>query len=70
MGSSVESSILWENVSVGAGAQVTNSILADNVVVGINAVLDGVIAGRGAQIAAGAKVPRGTTIEAGGRYDG
>ena len=70
MGSSVESSILWENVSVGAGAQVTNSILADNVVVGINAVLDGVIAGRGAQIAAGANVPRGTTIEAGGRYDG
>ena len=70
MGSSVESSILWENVSVGAGAQVTDSILADNVVVGINAVLDGVIAGRGAQIAAGANVPRGTTIEAGGRYDG
>lgn len=70
MGSSVESSILWENVSVGAGAQISDSILADSVVVGINAVVSGVVAGRGAQIAAGANVPRGTTIEAGGRFEG
>lgn len=69
MGSTVQSSILWQNVTVSPGAEVTDSILADNVVVGINAVLRHVVAGRGAQVAAGAVVPPGTSIEAGGRYD-
>jgi mannose-1-phosphate guanylyltransferase len=70
MGSTVQSSILWENVTVSAGATVTNSILADNVNVGVNAVLDHVVAGRGAQVGPGVTVPPGTSIEAGGRYDG
>jgi len=70
MGSSVERCILWENVTVSAGAQVSDSILADNVFVGANAVVAGVVAGKGATIGAGAVVPRGTSIEAGGRYDG
>lgn len=70
MSSSVEDSILWEHVTISAGAQVKDSILADNVFVGVGAVLNGVVAGRGAQIGPGAIVPPGTSIEAGGRYDG
>ena len=70
MGSTVQSSILWENVTVGAGAEVTDSILADNVVVGVNAVLRGVVAGRGSRIGPGVTVPPGTSIDAGGSYDG
>ena len=69
MGTTVQNSILWENVTVSAGAQVIDSILADNVFVGTGAVLQGVVAGRGAQIGAGVMVPPGTSIEAGGRYD-
>jgi mannose-1-phosphate guanylyltransferase len=69
MGTTVQNSILWENVTVSAGAQVIDSILADNVFVGTGAVLQGVVAGRGAQIGAGVVLPPGTSIEAGGRYD-
>ena len=69
MGTTVQNSILWENVTVSAGAQVIDSILADNVFVGAGAVLQGVVAGRGAQIGAGVVLPPGTSIEAGGRYD-
>ena len=69
MGTTVQNSILWENVTVSAGAQVIDSILADNVFVGTGAVLQGVVAGRGAQIGAGVVLPPGTSVEAGGRYD-
>lgn len=69
MGSTVQSSILWENVTVSAGAEVVDSILADGVTIGIGAVLHHVVAGRGAQVGPGVTVPAGTSIDAGARYD-
>jgi mannose-1-phosphate guanylyltransferase len=69
-GARVTGSILWEGVSVETGAMVDGCILADGVVVEAGAQAVGVIAGKGARIGAGVSVPRGTSIEAGGRYDG
>ncbi len=66
----VTDSILWEGVTVGKGAVVERSILADGVIVGDGATAAGVVAGKGASIGAGAVVPQGTSIDAGGRYDG
>ena len=57
MGTTVQNSILWENVTVSAGAQVIDSILADNVFVGTGAVLQGV--GGGGQIGGGRGAPAG-----------
>lgn len=69
-GARVTASILWEGVTVGAGALVERSILADGVTVGEGAVVAGVVAGSSAAIGAAAVVPEGTSIGAGGRYDG
>lgn len=70
MGAEVESSILWENVTVSPGARVAHSILADGVVIEPNAVLSNIVAGRGARVAAGVVVEPGATLEPGARYDG
>jgi NDP-sugar pyrophosphorylase family protein len=59
----LERSVLWDHVEVGRGSVVLDSVLADEVRVGCGARLEGVIAGRGATIADGAVVPRGTVIE-------
>ena len=66
----VAHSILWEDVRVGEGAVIEHSILADGVEVGPGAHLIDAVVGSGAIIAAGCEVPRGTSIEAGARYDG
>lgn len=66
----VSDSIIWEDVSVEMGAVVERCILAEGVVVGAEAQAVGVIAGKGAGIAAGVTVPPGTSIDAGGVYDG
>jgi mannose-1-phosphate guanylyltransferase len=66
----LERSVLWDHVEVGRGSVVVDSVLADEVRVGCGARLEGVIAGRGAKVADGAVVPRGTVIEPGGQFGG
>lgn len=68
-GAEVRGSILWERVTVQAGARVVNTIVADGVMVGEGACLEGAVVGSGATIRPGAKVPPGTLIEPGARYD-
>lgn len=66
----VSHSILWEGVHIGEGAVVERSILADGVEVGPGARVIDAVVGSNAVIAGGCEVPRGTSIEAGARYDG
>lgn len=66
----VSHSILWERVRIGERAVVEHSILADGVEVGPGARVVESVVGSGAVIAPGCEVPRGTSIEAGARYDG
>jgi mannose-1-phosphate guanylyltransferase len=68
-GATVEGSILWEGVSVGTGATVRNSVIADGVVIGEGATVTGAVIGSGAIVEAGAEVRRGTSVDAGARYD-
>lgn len=68
-GAAVECSVLWEKVTVEARARVMGSILADGVIVGECATVDGAVIGSNAEVAPGATVPRGTTIEARGRFE-
>lgn len=65
----IENSVAWEGVKIGAGARVIRSILADGVTVGEGASLERVVVGRGATIPAGSRVPPGTSLESGARYD-
>lgn len=67
-GSAITASVLWERVEVGRAAIVNRSVLADGVHVGDGARLEGIVAGAGAVIAAGAAPPPGTRIDCGGSY--
>jgi NDP-sugar pyrophosphorylase family protein len=69
-GATLDVSIAWEHVHVGAGAVVRASILADGVIVGEGATLDGVVAGSGARFPAGASPARGTVVQPGETYAG
>jgi ADP-glucose pyrophosphorylase len=40
---SVNESILWDNVEVGAGARVRRAVLADNVKIGANEVIENAV---------------------------
>lgn len=60
----VGSSVLWDGVAVDAGARVVRSVLATGAHVGVNAVLEGVILGHGAEVAAGERPPPGTELDA------
>lgn len=66
----VSHSILWEDVHVGEGAVIERSVVADSVEVGPGARVIEAVIGSGATIAPGCEVPRGTSVEAGARYDG
>ncbi len=68
-GAEITASILWERVEVGKNAIVKRSVLADGVHVGDGARLEGIVAGAGAVIAAGAVPPPGTRIDCGGTYE-
>ena len=64
-GANVDSSILWERVTVGANASIKDSVVADGVTIGEGARLVGAVVGAGATIPPGAQPPAGTVVEAG-----
>lgn len=67
----IERSVLWNGVTVGAGAVVRDAVLASGVVVGEHAVVDHAVVaddvriGAGAHIGPGARIEPGTTIARG-----
>jgi NDP-sugar pyrophosphorylase family protein len=59
----IEDSVLWERVRVGAGARIRRSVLADDVYVGAGAILDEVVAAHGVAIPDGAVIEPGTALD-------
>ena len=53
-----------------ADASITGSIVADHTVIGAGAELSGAVIGSGCNIAPGSKLPAGTSLQPGTRYDG
>ncbi|MCK9518423.1 MAG: NDP-sugar synthase [Dehalococcoidia bacterium] len=68
-GASISDSVLWENVTVCEGAHISSSIVANGTVIGPGAVVEQAVVGAGVTISAGARVPAGTSLDAGARYD-
>lgn len=63
---SVRGSILFDRVSIGAGASVSGSILCEGVHIGDRTVIEpGCVIGRGCHIGDGLHLPRGTRLEPG-----
>lgn len=56
---SVEQSVLWEHVRIGAAARVLNSILGQGVIIGAGAVVEGAVLADGVQVRGGCVLPVG-----------
>lgn len=56
-------SVVWDDVTVGAGARVLDSVVASGAAIGAGATVEGAVVGHGATVVAGARVPPGTRIE-------
>ncbi|MDA0256838.1 MAG: NDP-sugar synthase, partial [Chloroflexi bacterium] len=65
----VAGSVLWDGVTVGAGATVEGSVLARGVVIGAGAALHDAVVAHEARVADGTSVPRGHSIEPGVTFD-
>jgi mannose-1-phosphate guanylyltransferase len=59
----VERSVLWSDVSLGAGAQVRDSVLGKGCWIGENAVVEGAVLANGVRVRAGVHLARGTRLE-------
>lgn len=58
----VSGSVLWDDVTIEAGAIVLDSVLADGARVAAGAVIRGAVLGQRAQVTAGDEVPPGTRV--------
>jgi mannose-1-phosphate guanylyltransferase len=69
-GAIVDSSVLFQNVAIGANARVTESVVADGASIGAGAVLCGAVVGAGAHIGGGNELRGGLRVWPGVRLDG
>jgi mannose-1-phosphate guanylyltransferase len=58
----VTGSVLFDGVSVGAGARIIDSVVGCGAFIGDGVVLDGVVIGEGARIAAGNELRAGMRV--------
>jgi mannose-1-phosphate guanylyltransferase len=61
----VMGSILWDSVTVGAGATVRDSILGEGCIIGDGAYVEGAVLANGARVGPGARLSRGARLEPG-----
>jgi len=68
-GATVDGSVLFDGVTIGAGASVTASVVGSGATIGDSAVLDGVVIGSGAEVAGGNELRHGLRVWPGVRLD-
>ncbi|MBX7111547.1 MAG: NDP-sugar synthase [Dehalococcoidia bacterium] len=69
-GAKVSSSVLWDDVTVGAGARVLDTVVASGARIEAGAHVEGAVIGHYATVAAGVYVHRGTRVEPDTVYTG
>ncbi|MGD0683782.1 MAG: NDP-sugar synthase [Streptosporangiaceae bacterium] len=61
-GASIEGSVLFDRVTIGAGARIARSVIAAGASIGEGVILDGAVIGDGARIAAGNELREGARV--------
>lgn len=69
-GAAVDGCVLFDEVSIGAGARLSHSVVGSGARIGEGAVLDGVVIGAGADIAGGNELARGLRVWPGVKLEG
>lgn len=65
----MDGSVLFDGVTIGAGAKVTASVVGSGATIGEGAVLDNVVIGSGAEVAGGNELRHGLRVWPGVRLD-